>query len=203
VVLLVGIFRISTRTVEQSASRYDEIFQFIREPSSALSSNGTLAFHILDLVDAWNIIIQRPVLGYGFGSHYDRKLTLIEGAGGEDAGLEPGIVHDLYLHIWWKAGIPGLAIFCWLLVRFFRFGAASMAGPPSSPPQAIALGLYSAMWGDLAMELWGPQWFASTKVALVIFCSFALIVRLVQPEQNAQIASPVGLQPAEPDFGGS
>ena len=182
VLLVFGIFQInSSKTgIEQSASRYDEIFEFIQEPASMLTSNGTLAFHLMDLLDAGNLIIQRPLLGYGFGSHYDRQLTLLEGVGGEGAGLDPGLVHNLYLHIWWKSGILGLAIFCWLLICIFRFGANAICRVPFSESHAVALGLYSALWGDLAMEFWGPQWFSSTKVSLVIFFSLALMIRLVQ-----------------------
>jgi O-antigen ligase len=166
--------------VGQSASRYDEIFQFIQEPATMLTSNGTLAFHLMDLLDAGSVIIQRPLLGYGFGSRYDRQLTSLENVGGQEAGLEAGVVHDLYLHVWWKTGLVGFGIFCWLLVRIVRFGAKAICRASSSVAHAIALGLYSAILGELAMDVWGPQWFSSTKVSLLIFCSLALIMRLVQ-----------------------
>ena len=145
-----------------------------------LTSNGTLAFHLMDLLDAGSVIIQRPLLGYGFGSRYDRQLTSLENVGGQEAGLEAGVVHDLYLHVWWKTGLVGLGIFCWLLVRIVRFGATAICQVSSSVAHAIALGLYSAILGELAMDVWGPQWFSSTKVSLLIFCSLALIMRLVQ-----------------------
>lgn len=169
----------SKSDVGQSASRYDEIFQFIQQPASMLTSNGTLAFHLMDLLDASTVVMQRPLLGYGFGSRYDRQLTSLENVGGQEAGLEAGVVHDLYLHIWWKTGLVGLAIFCWLLFRILRFGAKAISRVPSSEAHAIALGLYSAILGELAMDIWGPQWFSSTKVSLIIFCSLALVMRLV------------------------
>jgi O-antigen ligase len=184
--LVFATFQISSpqNDVGQSVSRYNEIIQFVHEPASMLTSNGTLAFHLMDLVDATTVIIQRPLLGYGFGSRYDRQLTSLENVGGQEAGLEAGVVHDLYLHVWWKTGLVGLGIFCWLVVRIVRFGVKAICRVPSTEAHAIALGLYSAILGELAMDVWGPQWFSSTKVSLIIFCSLALIMRLVQLERG-------------------
>jgi O-antigen ligase len=138
------------------------------------------------------VVKERPVLGYGFGSHYDRELTLLPGVGGEGADLEPGVVHSQYLHIWWKMGILGLAAYLWLQLGIFRFGAEMLSRVPSSASFAIALGLYSALIGDVAMEVWAPQWFESTKVSLLIFFSLALIVCLVNAGgDGSSAATPV------------
>jgi len=187
--------KLGSRGIERSGARYEEVFAAFQNPQEVPTMNGTLAFHLLDLWDAWNVIQQRPLLGYGFGSHYDRQLTLLPGVGGEGAGLEPGVVHNQYLHIWWKMGFVGLAVYFWLLFRIFQFGSRAIDRFPSTASHAIALGLYSALLGELAILIWGPEWFSSTKASLMIFMSLALILRLVQANARTNDFAPVALVP--------
>lgn len=164
------------RGVEASASRYTEIIEAIQDPATLISANGTFAFHVLDWVDAWNSIVERPLLGYGFGGQFVRVYTLSPIAGGES--IEPGIVHNQYLTFWLKMGLIGLAAYLWVFISFFRFGRRMIPGIARSFGEAVSLGLYAALWGDVFMELWGPSWAGSTKFPIVVFSSFAFTVCL-------------------------
>jgi O-antigen ligase len=167
-----------SQAIGASSSRYEEVVQFIREPQpqQLLNLDGTLAFHLLDFVDGWNTVKQRPILGYGFGGQLQREFTLLPNVGGEFVTL--GMVHDQYLTFWLKMGLVGLFCYLWLFFSLLRFGSSSIPRISSTLERAVVLGFYSALWGDLAMEMWGPSWIGNTKFPLIIFLSVGLIIRL-------------------------
>jgi O-Antigen ligase len=167
--------------VGKSASRYTEITQFLQNPNHVADVSGeTLLFHIFDLVDSFNSIRLRPILGYGFGGEFERKYTALAPIGGEN--IEPGIVHDQYLHFWLKMGLVGLVVFLWIYVAFFKFCRSAIPRIPITEFQSVALGLYAAMWSDLAMEIWGPAWVGNTKMPILLLVSLALVVCVSRQE---------------------
>lgn len=183
---IVGI-RTNDAGITKSASRYSEVTELIQNPQKlAMQGNETILFHLMDLVDSFNSIRQRPILGYGFGGQFVRRYTSLSFVGGES--IQPGIVHDQYLDFWLKMGFLGLFAFLWLLVRFFRFGHAVIPRRPNTARAAIALGFYAAMWGDLAAEIWQPNWIGSTKMPILFLISFALVVLLLQKETDFGVA---------------
>lgn len=165
----------------KSASRYTEITQFLESPKDVTNIKGeTFLFHIFDFVDSFNSIRLRPILGYGFGGEFVRKYTALAFVGGEN--IEPGIVHDQYLHFWLKMGLGGLVTLLWIYVRFFKFCRSVIPRVPVTEFHSIALGLYAAMWGDLAIETWGPSWIGETKMPILLFLSLALVVCFLREE---------------------
>ncbi len=179
VLLLFSAFlggRPKAQGLEASASRYTEIIDAVQDPSSLISGSGTFAFHVLDWVDAWNTIVKQPLLGNGFGGQFERNYTLLSFVGGES--IEPGIVHNQYLTFWLKMGFIGLAAYVWVFISFFRFSWRVIPGIPRSYGEAVSLGLYAALSGDIFMELWGPDWVGNTKFPIVVFSSLAFAVCL-------------------------
>jgi hypothetical protein len=160
--------------VSASVSRYGEVLDFIQDPGRLSTPGETFAFHVLDLFDVWGEITQHPVLGTGFGSQYSRDLTLLPSVGGEGLGLEAGMVHDQYLYLWWKMGAVGLIAFLYLFGSILRFFKQATPSIPLSELEAISMGLYAAFCADVFMELLAPQWFASTKVAILILMCMAV-----------------------------
>lgn len=182
VLLLVGALGIRTHGggLEKSASRYTEVTELVENPRSLLNLQGTLAFHILDLVDSFNSIRLRPILGYGFGGEFTRRYTALASVGG--LAIQPGIVHDQYLDFGVKMGIVGLFAFLWVLARFVRYSHAVISKNVSSEYETIVLGLYAAVWGDIAIELWGASWRGGTKMPIIFLVTFALVVCLLRQE---------------------
>jgi O-antigen ligase len=189
-VMLLGINSAGTNAtgVSASVSRYGEILNFIDNPARSSESGETLAFHLLDLVDVWNEIIQRPLLGAGFGSHYQRELTLLPTVGGEGLGYDTGMVHNTYLYIWWKMGVLGLFGFFGIIAGYFRYIRKMIPGYAFSETRAVAVGLYAAIWADLSMEMWGAQWVTNTKDPFVIFMALALPICLLKQKKKVSIA---------------
>lgn len=168
---------------EKSASRYAEIVEYAKSPAQvAATGNQTFLFHIFDLVDSFNSIRLRPFLGYGFGGQFRRYYTALTLVGGSE--IQPGIVHDQYLDFWLKMGLFGLIAFLWVLFSFFRTARSSIPRNPLTECQIIALGLYAAMWGDVAVEIWGPGWVGNTKMPVIFLMSFALVVCLLRKEAD-------------------
>ncbi len=183
--------------VSASASRYGEVLDFIQDPTRLSASGETVAFHVLDMLDVWGEIIQHPVLGSGFGSHYDRELTLLPSVGGEGLGYEAGMVHSQYLYLWWKMGALGLIGFLYLLGSVLRFLKKATPSIPLSEVEAISLGLYAAFWADAFMELLAPQWFTSTKVSVVILMCIA--VGACMARENVKYAPTGGISTVTED----
>jgi hypothetical protein len=178
--------------VSASASRYGEVLDFIQDPTRLSASGETVAFHVLDMLDVWGEISQHPVLGSGFGSHYDRELTLLPSVGGEGLGYEAGMVHSQYLYLWWKMGALGLIGFLYLLFSVLRFLKKATPSIPSSEVEAISLGLYGFLWADAFMEILGPQWFTSTKVSVVMLMCVAVGVCIAREKlKHTRIAGTI------------
>lgn len=181
--------RVRGGDISQSAARYQEIVDFVQNPRTLLKPEGSLAFHILDLFDAWNTIKQHPVIGSGFGSEYHREYTLLSGVGGEGAGLETGMVHNQYLTIWWKMGLVGLAVCFWMIFEILRYGRRKLSKVNLTVTEVVALGLSSAFCGDLVVEMWGSSWTTETKFPIILFLSLALMVQLTrEPHRSVRNA---------------
>ena len=184
IIAAVGI-RVGGGDISQSAARYGEVVDFVQNPRTLLKPEGSLAFHILDCFDAWNTIKQHPVLGSGFGSEYHREYTLLSGVGGEGAGLETGMVHNQYLTIWWKMGIAGLGVCFWLIFEICRYGRRKLFKTNLIFTDAVALGLFAAFCGDLAVEMWGSSWTTDTKFPIILFLSLALMMQLTRASHRS------------------
>ncbi len=174
--------------LEGSTSRYAEVEDFIKNPRpmallQSQSVGDTLAFHIFDLVDSFNSFRLRPILGYGFGGHFQRVYTSL--VGGDF--VEPGIVHDQYLDFCIKMGLVGLFAFLWVLAQFVTFSLRNIPRPPVWAYDAIALGFVSAMCGDMAVEIWGPSWRSQTKMPVIFLFSFAMVVCLLRRSNSNAI----------------
>ncbi len=170
---------------EGSASRYTEVLDLVENSNISTTPDDTLGFHIFDLVDSFNSIRLRPILGYGFGGQFQRELTSLVGG----ADIQPGIVHDQYLHFCVKMGLVGLVAFLWVLFRFLSFSYKAISRTPVLEHEAISLGLFSAICGDMALEVWGPCWVGNTKMPIVFLLSFALVVCLLRSSRR-ELARP-------------
>lgn len=182
VLLFVGALGIRANGgLGKSTSRYAEIVEYARNPAEVVAAgNETFLFHIFDLVDSFNSIRLRPVLGYGFGGQFVRRYTALAEVGG--SAIQPGIVHDQYLDFWLKMGLFGLAAFLWVLISFFRIARSSLPSPPITEYQVIAFGLYAAMLGDMVIEIWGPGWVGNTKLPVIFLMTFALTICLLRKQ---------------------
>jgi O-antigen ligase len=148
--------------------------EFVSSRGETVAAGDTFAFHIFDIVDGWETIRRRPLLGYGFGGQTERNLTLLSMAGGEEVGT--GMVHNQYLTFWLKMGLAGPLVFLWLLGSFFLYCRRKLQRETRTIAAAVALGICAAVWADVAMEFWTTGWIGNTKTPLVVFLNLALAI---------------------------
>jgi len=172
----------STSGIGASLSRYTDVADFIESPSSSGEAGGTFGFHVFDMIDGWEKIKERPILGQGFGGQTERNLTLLPFAWGGE--IETGIIHNQYLTLWLKMGIAGPILFVWLVGLFLYLCYRAVPGPPMTIGSAIVLGFAAALCAEMAMEVWTTGWIANTKTPFVVFLALALSVGFLDIEKS-------------------
>jgi O-antigen ligase len=83
-------------------------------PGSAGGFSSTNQDHVNDLIDAWNVIEDSPILGYGIGFEYETDLI----AEWKDSSFE---VHNAILHAWLKFGLLGALGYLGFHLAWVRF----------------------------------------------------------------------------------
>jgi hypothetical protein len=174
----------SNSGIGASLSRYTELMEFVQTPAET-SAENTFGFHVFDIIDGWEKVKERPILGQGFGGQTERNLTLLPMAWGGEIGT--GIIHNQYLTFWLKMGIAGPVLFLWLVGRFLYLCHRSVRGAPETYGNAVALGFCAAMWAELAMEFWTTGWIANTKTPIIVFLALAIAVGFLD-DRDASVA---------------
>jgi hypothetical protein len=126
-------------------------------------SNDTTTFHILDLHDVGQTLVQSPIsfiFGLGSGNGFVRELTLV-GVGGADVTTQ--VAHSVYLTIWLRMGLVGVVIFCALLIVTLHRGLES-SGSGSQIDQAV---LTSGLLAFAATFVFGTDLFGNTRFPLL------------------------------------
>ena len=155
-----------------SFSRYNEIIEFVQAPDEKASAGDTLAFHVFDIIDGWEKIKERPLLGQGFGGQTERHLTSLAGGG----DVATGMIHSQYLTYWLKMGIAGPILMLWLIGRLLLYCRRKLNRVSQRFASATVIGICAAICADVAMEFSQAQWIGNTKTPIVIFLSMALAI---------------------------
>jgi O-antigen ligase len=136
-------------------------------------------------------IAEHPVTGEGLGATYRiYGDAILHGPKGEI--IEHHYIHDLYLQIAFRLGIPALLILLVLLWTYFRQSIANLRTFNLSPENtALMAGLIAAMFGEVLLSLTSPT-FLNHPTAGVIGCIMAMTT--VALRQSAE-------QPARIDAG--
>ena len=82
-------------------------------PTATGQFTATNEDHVNDLVDAWQIVSQDPLLGYGIGRHYETNLI-------SDWKTESFEVHNSLIHVWLKFGVAGAVVYVWFHFALVR-----------------------------------------------------------------------------------
>ena len=163
--------------IDSSISRYNDILDFIASPTANPAEGSTFGFHVFDMIDGWEKIKERPILGQGFGGQTERHLTLLPIAWGGD--IDTGVIHNQYLTFWLKMGITGPVLFLWLAGTFFYVCRRAVRRAPQTYGLAVVLGFCAAMWAEMAMEVWTAGLVGNTKTPIVVFLALALSVGFI------------------------
>ena len=130
--------------------------------------------HRLESEEVLKQILSSPILGLGLGSVHT-PIYSIEWAPEKQPTR---IVHNGYLLVWMKLGLPGFLFFLWMLVRYasvllkYRTRAVS----PQSGPMIAGLGSLLGLW--LVLLLIGPvlpYWYEMFTIGLFAAMTLGLI----------------------------
>jgi O-antigen ligase len=101
-------------------------------------------------------IADRPLLGHGLGATYVIAGSAVMG-GPKGQQVSFHFVHDFYLAIAFRLGLPGLAIFLTLLWIYFSQTWRNLhSGSVSLQTLALPAGLAAAVFGQAVLSLTSP-----------------------------------------------
>lgn len=156
--LLWGTTELSNILNTPALTGVKERFASILTPGETLESSS-LVWRQFENGRAVESILKNPLWGVGLGGHY-RELTTLQGeadglwtrnslAAGEVSRFTR-YVHNSYLSIAVKMGIPGLAALLWFLIAFLISGWKIYRDLPDSDLKGIVLGVLAGFVGLLA-----------------------------------------------------
>jgi O-antigen ligase len=128
-------------------------------------------------------IAEHPLMGEGLGATYRISGdAILDGPKGEI--VENHYIHDLYLQVAFRLGIPALLIFLVLLWTYFRRSIGNLRALNLSPENtALMAGLIAAMFGEVLLSLTSPT-LLNHPTAGVIGCIMAMTMSALR--QGAQ-----------------
>ena len=135
-------------------------------------------------------VVEHPLKGEGLGATYQiAGDAILYGPKGEI--VDNHYIHDLYLQVAFRLGIPALLIFLVLLWAYFRRSIGNLRAVDLSPENAALMaGLIAAMFGEVLLSLTSPT-MLNHPTAGVIGCIMAMTMTALR--QGAQPATgPIG-----------
>jgi hypothetical protein len=149
--------------------------------NSASEEEQTMAGRrVLEYILILPSIAEHPVLGKGLGATYEISGSAVL-AGPEGEQVDHHYIHNLYLLIAFRLGIPVLLLFVALLWRYFRqsMRALRMANL-SHENLALVAGLIAAMFGETVLSLTSPT-FMNHPTAGLMGCIMAATTTILRP----------------------
>lgn len=140
--------------------------------------------HVNDLRDAWDVIKQDPVLGYGLGRPYETERI-------ENWKHTSWGVHNAVLHVWLRYGALGLVSYLGLHVATLRWLLRlSRRFHPDSFERWWLIAAFSYITATLVVSLFASPWpYGASQNSLLILglvgTAFALQNQLRSSERSA------------------
>jgi O-antigen ligase len=137
-------------------------------------AEGTTFFRLQLWRSSWAMIRDHPVLGVGLDNFlYHYRTYYVLPTAWEEFNLSHP--HNLILDSWLRLGLPGLAVFVWLLVALFRDGWRAYQLLPESTERLLVLGLMGGMVYTVAHGLIDNAFFL-----VDLAYAFTLMLALIQ-----------------------
>ena len=143
-------------------------------PALADEAEQTMAERrVLEYILILPHIAEHPVLGSGLGATFEISgNAVLQGPKGEQ--VDHHYIHNLYLLIAFRLGIPILLVFLLALWKYFRWAIRNLRTPDLSPKNtSLMTGLVAVMFGEVLLSLTSPT-FLNHPTAGVLGCIAAL-----------------------------
>ncbi|MBI5591083.1 MAG: O-antigen ligase family protein [Deltaproteobacteria bacterium] len=143
------------------------------------SKQSSNVHHLLESQQTLKDIFSSPILGLGLGSSHSPVFGI-----DWEADKQPlRIVHNTFLLIWMKLGLPGLLFFMWVLVKYILVLLTYRKRIVSSHSGAIIAATGSALGLWLVLLLTGPvmaYWYQTFMISIFA----AIVLTLIREEQR-------------------
>jgi hypothetical protein len=140
-------------------------------PTATGQFTATNEDHVNDLVDAWSIVRQDPILGFGIGRHYETNLI-------SDWKAESFEVHNSLIHVWLKFGVAGAVVYIWF---HFALARASIQSRDLLPVGAFVVSQFAA-------TMVGTWPYGRFQMAIFLGLLIAIIAVLRTDELSATVS---------------
>lgn len=135
--------------------------------------------HLLESQQTLKDILSSPILGLGLGS----KHSPVSGIDWAPEDQPTKIVHNTYLLIWMKLGMPGLFLFMWMVVKYVSLLMSyhKSTAPTYSGPIIASTGATVGHW--FVLLLTGPvlaYWYQTFIIGLFA----AMVLALIREERR-------------------
>ncbi|OGV42037.1 MAG: hypothetical protein A2X46_05640 [Lentisphaerae bacterium GWF2_57_35] len=147
----------------------DEHISFMGERTLSVfdKKQDSNEYHLLESQQVLRDLMGNPVMGLGLGGKHS-PLGIYE-----DDVVPINIVHNTWLYIWMKIGLPGLVFFLWAAWMFLR--RVLQHHPFRNRPLLLALASSSGLW--LAMSLTGPTpWYQHQTFLIALFAAMTFVL---------------------------
>lgn len=146
-------------------------------------------YHVEETVQVFRELRSAPITGLGLGSHH----APITDYGAEDEPTH--VVHNTFLYIWMKTGLPGLLLFCIVGIAYVQRIVRFLRRSTNSPEKTIVLAFGSLVGLLFVMAMTGPvPWYLHQTLMV------ALIAALVVSLTRASAFSSVTIGHFEPQW---
>jgi O-antigen ligase len=165
-------------------TKTDVLYPFVhRAMSITHARQSSNVHHLLESQQTLKDIFSSPFLGLGLGSRH----SPVYGIDWEAEKQPLHIVHNTYLLIWMKLGLPGLLFFMWMAVKYvsvlLKYRKSTVS--PYSGPIIAATGSTVGLW--FVLFLIGPvmaYWYQTFTITLFA----AMVLALIREEKLVETA---------------
>jgi putative inorganic carbon (HCO3(-)) transporter len=157
---------------------------------------GTTFFRLQLWQSSWAMIQDHPLLGVGLDNFlYAYRTTYVLPTAWEEFNLSHP--HNLVLDFWLRLGLPGLIVFFWLVVGFFRSGWRIYRDLTESSERILVLGLMAGMVNLVAHGVVDHAFFL-VDLAFIFMLMIALVQAATFEQQLAGSANRSGFLESDP-----
>ncbi|MCB4756219.1 MAG: tetratricopeptide repeat protein [Elusimicrobia bacterium] len=156
VILLILIFpRTPVSAIQSPLARFTEIFDAMKTGASY----GPWHQRILIWSSAWNMVLERPWIGKGWGlfelffPFYQGKFIMVPGYAGWRTHANNA--HNILLEFWSQMGLVGTGIALWLMVTMLWGGWALFKSEREEGEKIVLAGLWAGLVAMLVDNFFG------------------------------------------------
>jgi O-antigen ligase len=141
--------------------------------------------HLLETQQVFKDMLSSPVLGLGLGSKHT-PVSDIDWAA-EDQPTR--VVHNTYLMIWMKLGLPGLFLFLWIAVKYVMalLSYRKSTFSPNLRPVIAATGATAGHWFVLLLTGPVPAYWYQSFIFTLFPAMFFTLIREGQMEETEEV----------------